>query len=124
MALVSGFRVHRRPRVGFVALLILAIVPDMTGSVASAQTAKTGGVTGAVVARETGQAVDGAAVAIEKTSLTAVTNPIGRFGIDGVPVGRASLIVTAPGFLDLRVADVQVAPGAPGSLPISSSACK
>jgi iron complex outermembrane receptor protein len=93
-------------------------VGALTGSIVRAQEPATGTITGAVVARETGQPIAGAVVTIQGTSVTAGTNAIGRFRIESAPVGRASLLVTAPGFLDMHVADVQVAPGAPSDFAV------
>jgi outer membrane cobalamin receptor len=60
-----------------------------------------------VTARASGQPVAGATVAVEGTTLTATTGAIGRFRIDNVNAGPVVLLVKAPGFLDLRVANLQ-----------------
>ena len=67
-----------------------------------------GPLTGTVVSRQGGQSVANAAVSIDGTSLTAVTNGVGRFRFDAVPAGRTVVVVKAQGFLDLRVPDVQI----------------
>ena len=76
--------------------------------VEAAQAAQTGTMAGTVVAREGRQVVSGVALVIEGTTLTAVTNAIGRFQIENVPAGSVVLLVQAAGFLDLRVPDLQV----------------
>ena len=75
-----------------------------------AQSAQAGTITGTVVAREDGRAVAEAVVVIEGTSLTAITNAIGRFRIENVPPGDIVLIVQASGFLELRVPSLQIRP--------------
>ena len=62
--------------------------------------------TGTVVSRQDGQPVANAAVVVEGTSLTAVTNAAGRFRIENAPPVRSTVVVRAPGFLDGRVTDV------------------
>lgn len=83
-------------------LLAAMLIP----STALAQTS--GILTGVVLERGTGQPISGAEVRVESTNLMTSTNAIGRFQLDGVPVGRATLIVRAQGFLDVRLTDVQV----------------
>ncbi len=75
-----------------------------------AQSAQAGTIAGTVVAREDGRAVAEAVVVIEGTSLTAITNAIGRFRIENVPPGDIVLIVQASGFLELRVPSLQIRP--------------
>ena len=86
-------------------VLCLLFVLGMSAAAAQAQT---GAITGTVVARETGRAVPEAVVLIEGTGLTAGATAVGRFRIDGVSAGAVVLMVQAPGFLDLRVPNVQV----------------
>ena len=68
----------------------------------------TGTITGVVVARDGGQPVIDATVAVEGTNLTAVANGVGRFRLEGVPPGQVVIVATGPGFLQLRVPDVRV----------------
>ena len=77
---------------------------------ASAQ--QTGTIAGTVVAGEDGRPVAEALVTIDGASPSAVTNAVGRFELVGVPAGAAALTVQAPGYLELRVPDVQVTAGA------------
>ena len=49
-----------------------------------------------------------AVVMVEGTALRAISNGVGRFRLEGVPAGQRVLVVQGPGFLDLRVASVQV----------------
>ena len=72
----------------------------------------TGAIAGTVVSRGDGAPVPGAVVTAEGESLAAVTNAVGRFEISGAPAGFVTLIVSAPGHLELRVPDVRVAAGA------------
>ena len=77
---------------------------------AAAQAGSTG-ISGAVVSKQSGQAVAGATVEVEGGSQTARTTAGGRFRIDGVPAGPVVLLVKAPGFLDLRTSDVSARTG-------------
>jgi outer membrane receptor protein involved in Fe transport len=88
----------------------------LTPSTALAQT--TGTLTGVVLERGTGQPVAGAEVRVDTTNLTTSTNAIGRFQLEGVPVGRATIVVRAQGFLDVRLADVLVS--AASATPVSA----
>jgi iron complex outermembrane receptor protein len=92
-------------RTPLVVLLALLIASSPRSSAAQA---KTGVVTGTVVAREGGRPVPDAAVLIEGTGLTAVANGVGRFRLENVPAGSIVLVASGPGFLQLRVPDVQV----------------
>jgi outer membrane receptor protein involved in Fe transport len=67
--------------------------------------------TGTVVSRQDGRPVANAAVVVEGTSLTAVTNAAGRFRIENAPAARSTVVVKAPGFLDGRVTDVLAGSG-------------
>src|SRR5690242_7945202 len=92
-------------------LLALTITP-------SAALAQTGTITGVVLERGSGQPVAGAEVRVEATNLTASTNAVGRFQLQGIPVGRANLVVRASGFVDLSVPGLEVSAGAP--TPVSA----
>lgn len=88
----------------FVAMVftsITAILPSNAGA-AQGQAA----LTGTVVARATGQPVVNATVAVEGSSASVSTNGVGRFQLSG-PSGPVTLIVTAPGYLEMRVPDAQ-----------------
>src|SRR5262245_33620030 len=97
----------------FGTLLLAAIVPP---SKALAQT--TGALTGVVLERATGQPIAAAEIRVDTTTLVTSTNAIGRFHLEGVPVGRATIVVHAPGFLDVRLADVLVS--AATATPVSA----
>lgn len=86
------------------ALIGVGLAPAMAA-------AQTGAVAGTVMAAEDGRALAGAQVVVDGTALTAVTNAVGRFRIEGVPAGDAALVVTAPGFLEIRVPAVRVSAG-------------
>ena len=74
---------------------LLALLVPCTAVFAQA----TGTLTGTVEASQNGQTVAGAAVVVEGTNLSAVTNGVGRFQINGVPAGRYTLFISSPGFL-------------------------
>jgi len=95
-------------KLGWVLLLVSVQLIVLSARDAAAQAGKTGTISGTVVAREGGRPVADASVIIEGTTLTAVANGVGRFRLDGVSEGRAVVVATGPGFLQLRVPDVQV----------------
>jgi iron complex outermembrane receptor protein len=59
-------------------------------------------VTGVVVARATGEPIAGATITVQGGGATTATNGLGRFELPGAAAG-VTLVVTAPGFLELRV---------------------
>jgi outer membrane receptor protein involved in Fe transport len=65
--------------------------------------AQSGTLTGTVTARQTGQPVADAVITVDGTTTIAVSNVVGRFRIEPAPPAGATLIVQAPGFLELRV---------------------
>lgn len=79
----------------------------LNAHVALGQNAQTGAITGTVVARSSGQPVAGAEVTVEGANLSAVTNSAGRFRIDGAPARPVTLMVRTPGYLEMRVPNVQ-----------------
>ena len=88
------------------------------GPWAEAAAQQTGTVAGTVVAGEDGRPIPDAVVLVEGESLAAATNAVGRFEIAGAPAGTVVLTVEAPGYLQLRVPDVQVAAGAAAAVTI------
>ena len=90
-------------------LVACGLVLLMPGTAVFAQ--GTGALIGAVESSQNGQAVAGAAVVVEGTALMAVTNAVGRFEIVGVPAGEQTVLVSAPGFLELRVPSIAVQAG-------------
>src|SRR5262245_23867837 len=86
--------------VGIIALLLQALVLS-----AHAQTLGT--IDGIVVGRESRRAVEGAVVSIERSNSSATTNKGGHFRLTGVPLGAATIVVKAQGFLDMSVPGVQ-----------------
>ena len=70
-----------------------------------------GSIAGTVVGQADGEPAAQAAVVVEGTNLATVTNGVGRFRLDDVPSGAVVLLVQAPGFLELRVPNVQVPQG-------------
>jgi outer membrane receptor protein involved in Fe transport len=97
---------------GFGALLAL-LVPS---SIVFAQAV--GALTGTVEASQNGQPVAGAAIVVDGTGLTAVTNGVGRFAIADVPAGQHTLVISAPGFLEFRVPNVVVVAGQASALAV------
>lgn len=92
----------------FVALIVMILQSTVWAAVLQAQTPSGGTIAGTVVARDTGQPVAGATVAVEGTSYSAMTSISGRFRIDGVPPRETTLSIEARGFLDMRTSGVQV----------------
>ena len=91
-------------------VLVLMIVSGLLAAPAGlaeaqqAQAADT--IVGTVVTRNTGRPVTGATVAVEGKDLGAAANAFGRFELPGVPSEPVVLIVSAPGYLDLRLVNV------------------
>lgn len=63
-------------------------------------------VTGTVVARTNGQPIPEATVLVQGSSAATATNGLGRFELN-VPSAPVTLVVSAPGYLELRVPGVQ-----------------
>ncbi len=97
-------------RVCCVAIVFMTVAGLVAGR-AAAQTPGTGVVAGSVVARQSGQPVAGAVVAVDGTNLSAVASATGRFRIGNVPAGSVVLVITAGGFLDLRASAIQLRAG-------------
>ena len=78
-----------------------------TGALVRATAAQTQGATvnGTVVARATGQPIPDATVTAEGSGTTVMTNGLGRFELNNP--SAATLVVSAPGYLELRVPDAQ-----------------
>lgn len=89
---------------------------------AAAQTGPVGTVTGSVEARQTGQPVANAVVTVEGAIAATQTNAIGRFHLEAVAVGRRTLVVRAPGFLEARILNVQVAQNAAAQVSVALEA--
>lgn len=70
---------------------------------AAAASAQTGAVSGRVLDKNTRASLPGAAIIVEGTSLTAVSDRDGHFRVSGVPNGNATLIVSYIGRADTRV---------------------
>src|SRR5262245_37699666 len=79
---------------------------------AGAAVAQDGTISRGVLETGSGQPVAGAEVRVEATNATTSTNAVGRFQLQGVPAGRATLVVRASGFVDLRVPGLEVSAGA------------
>jgi len=88
--------------------LVVSLLLVLFGVRELAAQGKTGTIAGTIVARDGGRPVPAATVTIEGTNLTAVANGVGRFRIDNVPVGPATIVASGPGFLQLRVPSVHV----------------
>src|SRR5262245_53102730 len=94
----------------YIRLVVLLLVLVTLSARDAAAQAKPGTITGTVVAREGGAPVAGATVIVDGTAQSAIANGVGRFRLEGVPSGRVVLVATGPGFLELRVPDVEVRP--------------
>src|SRR5689334_24129942 len=68
-------------------------------------------ITGVVVSKQSGQVVAGAQVSVAGGSQKAATAGGGRFVLDNLPPGPVVLVVKAPGFLELRTADLSARTG-------------
>ena len=66
---------------------------------------------GRVVSTSGGEAVLNPVIAVEGTEVRSVGGTAGQFRLEGITEDSVTLIVQAPGFLNLRVADVQVQVG-------------
>lgn len=87
--------------------IVLALAFLLALSVQRATAAQAAGaLAGTVVARETGRPVAGATVTVEGAGATATTNAVGRFELPAAAT-PATLVVSAPGYLEMRVAGVQ-----------------
>jgi iron complex outermembrane receptor protein len=87
-------------------------------SIASAQTAAAGVISGTVIGLDTRTAVPNAIVAVEGTTLKEVANAGGWFRIENVPAGRVVLRAEAPGYLELRTQSVRVEAGETTSVTV------
>ena len=92
-------------------LLAFALVLGGVGGIEVA--AQTATIDGSVVDSETGEAVPGAVITVEGTSISATANVVGRFQLTGVPAGTVVILIEAAGFLPVRAPGTQVAAGAP-----------
>jgi hypothetical protein len=70
---------------------------------AAAASAQTGAVSGRVIDQATRGALPGAAIVVDGSSLSAVSDRDGRFRIAGIPPGPVTLIVTYIGRADTRM---------------------
>jgi iron complex outermembrane receptor protein len=86
-----------------IALSLLLLVPQHVAAQGT-----TGILAGTIVARDGGRPIADAVILVDGTNLTAVANGVGRFRLEGVPSGPRVVVASGPGFLELRVPDVQV----------------
>jgi outer membrane receptor protein involved in Fe transport len=92
------------------------------GADASAQSTGTGGIIGTVRGQDAQRAVPNATVTIEGTTVTAMTDSLGGFRLDGIAPGQAVLTVRARGFLDLRIPGVRIEPSTATRLTVELTA--
>ena len=97
-------------------LLAYALVLGGVGGMEAA--AQTWTIDGSVVDSETGEAVPGAVITVEGTSISATANVVGRFQLMGVPAGTTVILIEAAGFLPLRAPGTDVAAGARTELAV------
>ena len=84
------------PHPKYLARLCLALFGFFFASLASAQSATTGTITG-VISDAFGKYLEGAEISVGGTALRATTEREGVFRLDGVPAGSQSLTVSFPG---------------------------
>ena len=101
---------HSSRRSRLLTALFSAFLSTRAGLALAAQ-APANTITGSVVASPNGQPVADATVAVDGASVSATTNGVGRFRLEGAPTGRVTLVVRAPGFVELRVPDVTAQAG-------------
>src|SRR5689334_13496993 len=116
MTFVTPRGVARVMKSALVSVSFLLVL--LTAHHAAAQAPSTGSIGGTVVAKDTGAPVASAIVTVDGTAISATTNGVGRFRLEGVKAGTAVLKVTGTGFLDLRVPDVQVKAGETTTLAV------
>lgn len=96
-------------------LLLMAAPAALHAQTAHAQSAPggpaTGTIVGTVVDNDLGETLIGASVAVEGTTLGAVTDLDGHYEIKGVPAGARTLVVSYIGYATKRVTDVAVVAG-------------
>jgi iron complex outermembrane recepter protein len=109
------FRTFTRPVAVCLAGLFLITVANV--GVAAAQAAS-GTIAGSVLAHDDGRPIAGASVTIDGSSLSATVSPLGRFWLPAVPAGRVTVVVSMPGFVDVRVPGVEVRNGATTPLEV------
>ena len=102
----------------FVCGPLFACVLVLGGAGGMEAAAQTGTIDGSVVDTETGEAVPGAVLTVEGTSISATTNVVGRFQLTDVPVGTAVILIEVAGFLPLRALGTEVIAGAPTALAV------
>ena len=98
---------------GFLLVLLMVL-----GRSANAQQ---GTVSGTVVARQTGMAVQGASISVDGATTTATANGLGAFRLAGLSGGTTTITVRAPGFLAMRVPDVRVGSDRPLVIALETS---
>jgi len=83
-----------------------------------------GSIVGVVLDRDTRQVVANAVVSVNGSAVTAKTGPTGRFSLTPVAAGETTLVIKAPGFLDLTTEAVRVHGGetAPVTVELQASA--
>ncbi len=96
----------RHPLV-IVAVVIALLLP----CVAQAENASTGVIVGTIVTRETARPVEGAVVIVNNSALQGTSTVLGRFKVDKVQEGRATVVVRAAGFLEVRFNKVEIRAG-------------
>lgn len=92
----SGPRPRRTP--GVFAFLTAAIVALLGCSVACAQSADTGAISGRVLSTTTGKYMANAEIRVPGTNLFTITDDTGNYRLDRVPAGTTNVVVTYSGY--------------------------
>ena len=107
---------------GPISTLLMIAVCASGGSAQDPGTPPSGSIQGRVVDSDTGEPIAGAGVALDGTSLRALTDGQGRFTLASVPSGIYTVRVSQVAFEQLVRSDVRVVTGASVDLNLSTSA--
>jgi len=102
---------HNTRRKSALVILLTGILLALHGSEAVGQLNPSGRIVGTVIDSETGEAVIGANVMIERTTRGAASDIEGKFVIGDVDPGRYAILTSALGYGKKRIADLDVRPG-------------
>ncbi len=92
-----------------VVVIIVLLLPEV--HISAAQNTRTGVIVGTIVTRETARPVERSIVIVNDSTLQGTSTMLGRFKVDEVPAGRATVVVRADGFLKAWFSEVEVRTG-------------